>query len=150
MRVYTSGHIKKKGDAPDAHWRDMFNFYFEKLVTDHYKRTKVFPLPPLRFLHPLDDANLEINAARDKFLMNQCDIAVVYLNLKIGRCLGAMFETGYLVAHNKPIILINESTDVGATKFIEYNSDVVAHSIEEGATILYNMIKDVTEVDTLI
>jgi nucleoside 2-deoxyribosyltransferase len=136
----------KPNEPPDAHWRDIFGMYFEKLVSNHYKAKKVYPLPGLVFLHPLDaHTGTEINATRDKIQMNSCDLAVVYLNLKIGRCLGAMVELGYLTAHHKPIILINESKEISATKFVEHNSDIVVYNLEDGAKALYNTVKDISE-----
>jgi len=147
MKVYMAGHMRKINEAPDTHWREIFDLYFQKLVSDHYKHKKVYPLPPIRFLHPLDVTILEVNAARDQIQMNQCDISVCYLNLKIGRCLGMCYEIGYLKAHDKPIILINESTDISATKFIEHNCDIVVHSLEDGAKVLYETVKDINEED---
>lgn len=145
MKIYMSGHIRKPNESPETYWREIFTMYFDKLAKEHYKHKKVYPLPTVRFLHPLDNSSSELNAARDKHLMNICDMAVVYLNLNIGRCLGAMFEVGYLVAHNKPILLINESYAIPATHFIEHNSDVVFHSLDDGAKGLYDMIKDEAE-----
>jgi nucleoside 2-deoxyribosyltransferase len=146
MRIYLSGHTRKAGEGPDSHWRDILTMYFEKHAEQHYKAKKVYPLPSIRFTYPLEkNTKLEINAARDKMLMNSCDIAVCYLNLNLGRCLGGMFELGYLKAIGKPILLINESSEIASTKFIEHNASVVSHSLDEASNILYNMLKDISE-----
>jgi nucleoside 2-deoxyribosyltransferase len=144
MKVYLSGHMKKPGETVD--WRDYFIGHFNEIVKQHYKKKKVYPLPSVQFVTPLAKAIPEVNATRDMMLMNISDIAVAYLNLNMGRCLGAMFEIGYMKAHNKPVVLVNVSSDVLATKFIEMNSNIVAYDLKTGAEYLFMILKDIEEV----
>jgi nucleoside 2-deoxyribosyltransferase len=148
--VYLSGHLRRLTDEPSSHWRQIFIGYFEGYAAKHYKAKKVYPLPQVRFVSPLERSDaLEVNATRDKYLMNMSHFAVCYINLHLGKGLGGAFEIGYLKAHHKPIILINESRDVAGTRFLEHNADIVCHDLDTGALALYSMIKDVTEGEEL-
>lgn len=149
MKIYLSGHIPRESEnSPAVHWRDILVTHFDSLVKTHYKNKKVYPMPSIEWISPLDASKvlMQVNAARDKMLMNQADLGVVYLNLNIGRCLGAMYEMGYLAAHDVPIVLINMNTDVSATHFIEHNADVVIGSnLSDAAKIIYDMVKDIQD-----
>jgi nucleoside 2-deoxyribosyltransferase len=141
IKIYLSGHIPKKGDGPEARWRAILIGKFNKYVKAHYKDTKVYPLPPIDWIHPLSNAPDNINAARDRMLMNSCDIAVVYLNLDIGKCLGTMWEMGYLNNLGVPVLLIEHTYNA----FIHHNADVTVKDLDEAAQSLYLIVKDIRE-----
>lgn len=135
LKIYLAGHIPKD-NATD--WRHD--------IIDNLRDTSIEFLVP----EDIDSDNMSVMAhnrhaliaAKDKYYLNNCDLCVAYLNLEIGHFLGASFEMGYLHSRGVPIILYNKHHDMGRTKFLEMNSDVVVYSFAELLIALKYMLKN--------
>ena len=121
MKVYLAGHMPKDGEVD---WRSQIagrlsNYDIEFLIPQDTKNT---------FLKPIKH---DATAAKDEMYMNMCDIAIVNLDLDMGKCLGAMWEFGYLYQRHVPVILWNHHTGMPRTYFLEHKAAVVVDSFEE-------------------
>jgi nucleoside 2-deoxyribosyltransferase len=145
MKVYLAGHVAKNGERD---WRDTitYNKMIEKFNNSAliHQNDRIIFLKPQDTIEGMDIFELkqvkgEILASQDHHYMNICDVAVVYLDLNLGYCLGAMWEFGYLKQRGKPVILVNKHPKMGRTKFLEHNADVVVHDLEQIAPVLFHM-----------
>src|ERR1700680_958273 len=99
MRIYLAGHMPKTGEKD---WREEITKEFETIYTIG-GMNGVRSDPRVKFLIPteihVDDVDTtahvnmtyfrsDANAARDEIFLNTCDLAVVNLDLNIGKCLG--------------------------------------------------------------
>jgi nucleoside 2-deoxyribosyltransferase len=136
LKVYVAGHMPKQDEVD---WR----YFFTDYVNEYLRDKKI----QIEFLMPEDSTVPEtvkhvkhdVVATRDLYYLKTCDVAVVNLDLKMGQCLGAMWEFGYLRAHDKPVILINHHPELHKTKFLEHNASVVVRDMMEACEILNYM-----------
>lgn len=142
MRIYLSGHIPSKDETD---WRTILIGHFDGLQHEKYKQKGAWQLPLIRWIHPLSDSVAKFNAARDRYLMEIADFAVINLDLNTGKCLGCMFEMGYMKRRQVPILLINHHQSMARTQFIEWNADLVVYNLKDAASALLEMLKDVHE-----
>jgi nucleoside 2-deoxyribosyltransferase len=128
-KLYLGGHMPKSYDIAKD-WR-------KPIEHRYFGMGKYILLSPTEFDNNVhNEKHTNALAARDEILLNACDLAVINLDLDVGKCLGVMWEFGYLRAHNKPVILWNHHKGMPRTKFLEHKSSVVVYTIDELFTVL--------------
>jgi nucleoside 2-deoxyribosyltransferase len=132
MKCYLAGHMTRPGESD---WRR----YIISRINEK-ENNIIFLIPIDHDLKDLPDITRNSALATgDKMFLNQCDCAILNLDLKLGSCLGAVWEFGYLCRRNIPVILINHQPDLGKTKFLEHNASVVVYNANDAVDILRHM-----------
>jgi nucleoside 2-deoxyribosyltransferase len=121
MRVYLAGHMPKPGEND---WR---NDIIHRLCNYDID----FLVPMTTANTTLEKVKHDLTATKDEMYLNQCDVAVVNLDLKLGKCLGAMWEFGYLYSRHIPIILYNHHNDMGRTEFLKHKASATVTTFNE-------------------
>jgi nucleoside 2-deoxyribosyltransferase len=145
MKVYLSGHVPKNQDEWD--WRKDFLDISKRMLNSYSDRIEyLYPLSPYQYFSREIAANKEkleeYNYFRDTYFLNVCDIAVIAVDLSVGKLLGTCFELGYLSAKQKPTILINRliGKDKDRGKFLEHQATIVVSSFEQAVEFIKTLL----------
>ena len=147
VNVYTAGYMAGEG-SDRFDWR-------KKAASLLSMQRQVFEddrTNPVQWLNPgvpkgdiPGSGNPAIYTPRDVLMIRKADILLAYIDLKVAKCLGAVWEMGMAYGMGKPVIMVDMSPEVDSLDLQRSTATAVWPSLEEGVKALAFVAEDIAK-----